>query len=61
MYLQNENPVQEQLLWMEILDTLVEKVDDQGESILSDEEFVALLDKMSVSIKELKIIQVGKT
>ena len=49
-----ENPVQEQLLWMERLDTLVEKVDDQGESILSDEEFVALLDKMSVSIKEFE-------
>ena len=49
-----ENPVQEQLLWMERLDTRVEKVDDQGESILSDEEFVALLDKMSVSIKEFE-------
>ena len=49
-----ENPVQEQLLWMELLDTLVEKVDDQGESILSDEEFVVLLDKMSVSIKEFE-------
>ena len=49
-----ENPVQEQLLWMERLDTLVEKVDDQGESILSDEEFVALLDKMSVSVDDFK-------
>ena len=49
-----ENPVQEQLLWMERLDTLVEKVDDQGESILSDEEFVALLDKISVSVDDFE-------
>ena len=49
-----KNPVQEQLLWMEILDTLVEKVDDQGESILSDEEFVALLDKISVSVDDFE-------
>lgn len=50
-----ENPVQEQLLWMERLeDTLVEKVDDQGESILSDEEFVALLEQISVSVDDFE-------
>lgn len=49
-----ENPVREQLLWMELLDKLPVKVDDQVDSVLSDEEFIALLDQLAVSLDDFQ-------
>ena len=49
-----ENPVQEQLLWMELLDRLPTKIDVKDEIILSDEGFHDLLEQISVSVDDFE-------